>query len=131
MHLPFRPGYLAVFTFFLIGLLHNSCGYRSTGNPGKSAPFKFVEQMSSDDFEVLDTSALYTTTFKHCDDEYKIFLKFSKDGWLTQFLIRERDTVEHYYRLILTGKELNEKGFYPSKGGRTKYYDRLVRKGYV
>lgn len=133
-----------VFIIILVG-----CSYKidksNTGEPilGKKMSYKSTKVPTFESFAKIDTTAFYIQVFerRYYNDTEKqnpAVLIFHNDGFFEETLVNgynknkqiNRNSL-HLGKYRINGDILQTEQFVPSRGGKTKYWDRLNRKAQI
>jgi hypothetical protein len=141
------------FSIILVAIFCNSCVYPSykfrknaDGEPIlDSDSYTFNEDLTVEDFIVIDTTSYYIETFQGLDSNDgqranpRIY-KFLKDGYYKEdsYLYfrkfdKERNKKSVYYggKYKLDNNIIFMESFYPISGGKTNRYSKIISKGII
>tara|TARA_Y100001934_G_C11871029_1_gene548631 strand:- start:74 stop:523 length:450 start_codon:yes stop_codon:yes gene_type:complete len=108
----------------------------------KKANYSFNKIPDTNDLKLIDTSAIYVQIPQgrfYNEDEKKYFnvLKFHSDGFYKKEFLdittktRTKESILYGGKWRIENNLLELQSFYPSSGGKTNYYHRLVSKAII
>jgi hypothetical protein len=116
----------------------------NTGIALKENYYTFNREMSVEGSKIIDTTALYIEIFGKNSNESQranpMIYRFHNDGYFKtdSYLFygkfddtREKGSVYYGGKFYIEGNNIFIERFYPSKGGKTKYYGKAISKGIV
>jgi len=141
------------FTIIFILFIFNSCAppsYKfeknSDGEPIlESDLYTLNKNLTNENFKLIDTSSYYIQSFQGLDSNEgeranPSIYKFHKDGYfkITSYLYFERFDEKRtkksaYYggKYAIDGEIIFIESFYPSRGGNTNRYSKVISKGII